>query len=71
MNFSPRGKMRCQFLFNASDLCLFQEAAQSGGRIAPCTVLSVCLPLLWPCDTELYSVLSNPFMSDAVTKKII
>ena len=34
------------FVYLMCETISFQVVAQSGGRIAPCTVLSVCLPLL-------------------------
>lgn len=47
--------VKCFFLLSLlvylmCEIILFQEAAQSGGRIAPCTVLSVCLLLPWQYD---------------------
>lgn len=74
--FPPGEKCNANFLCNASYLCLFQEAAQSGGRIAPCTVLSVCLLWLWRCDSGHRVVLCSlkphhVWGRDTVTKKII
>lgn len=47
--------VKCFFLLSLlvylmCEIILFQEAARSGGRIAPCTVLSVCLLLPWQYD---------------------
>ena len=60
---NPGPKAMINSILNTNDCvfsCVFQEAARWGGRIAPCTVWSVCLLSLWLCDisTQLSPALS-------------
>lgn len=57
--------LMCEIFF------LFQEVALSGGRIAPCTVLSVCLLWRWQYNCWWRCSLNTMYEPAPITEKIL